>query len=415
MIKGFLSSLIVAAMFFAAGGISIAILGTNRPTYTYETASVEWDGQVVMIDEDVSGEKTWYFDDVTDIYNITVYSENVKTYIAPSADGKLSIRVRTDGWKNVSVKAERPYNDHLELTVGGEKLGGFITIGDNGGTVTVYVPDKVYASLMLDVGSGSLSARGIKAENNKFDISSGNFEYEQAAGFTAHDLGLDLGSGTARIANAASDSYKINMGSGTFDISGLTGSGLLDIGSGSGTMEFARRTSGYDQLKLGSGKLTVYIPDDTRADISTDIGSGSVSVNCCGISQNLRDDSHITLNGGSNGELTFRVDLGSGKVEFRDSSVYKRPNMFSDFPGTDLTASVESYAEQDNNSGFEAAIGEAHITEASDLDVILSSGFNTEFIGSVTALEATNFDPDIRYAWGITETTPYRQYIAAVC
>lgn len=161
MLKGFLGSLVAAALFFAAGGISIAMLGTNTPIYTYETASVVWDGQVVMIDEEVAGEKTWYFDDVTELNSISVSSSGVKTYIAPSADNKLSVRVRTDGWKNVSVNAQRPYNEHLDLSVGGEKLGGFISIGDNSSTVTICVPDKVYANLYLDLDTGSLEARGI--------------------------------------------------------------------------------------------------------------------------------------------------------------------------------------------------------------------------------------------------------------
>ena len=387
MIKGFLSSLIVAAMFFAAGGISIAILGTNRPTYNYETASVEWDGQVVMINEDVSGEKTWYFDEVTDIYNITVCSENVKTYIAPSADNRLSVQVRTDGWKNVSVRAERPYNESLELSVSGEKLGGFISFGSNGGTVTICVPDKVYSSLNLDIDTGVLAARGIKASRNVFNVGSGSFEYEQASGYTADRMELDMGSGSVKIANAAAGTYKINMGSGSFDISGLTGSGTLDIGSGSGTMEFARRVSGYDQLKLGSGKLTVYIPDDTRADLSTDIGSGTVSVNCCGISQNIRDDSHITLNGGSNGELTFRVDLGSGKVEFRDSSAYNRPDMFSDFPNSGDTAAGVTLTEQENSTGF--AVAESDIVIADTM-----FGEATGYYSNVTPLYGEQFAVD---------------------
>ena len=389
MIKGFLASLIVAALFFAAGGISVVILGTNTYTYTHteEVASVGWDGDSLLIDEAVTGEKTWYFDDrVSEIDSIAVYSGSVKTCILPSKDNRLSVAVQTDGWKNISIKAERQNEEHLELSVSGEKLGGFISFGSNGGTVTISVPDKVYTNLRLDVDSGVLAARGIKATANMFNVGSGTFEYEQAEGFTAYRMELDMGSGSAKIANAASESYKINMGSGSFDISGLTGSGMLDIGSGSGTMEFARRVSGYDQLELGSGKLTVYIPNDTRADLSTNIGSGSVSVNCCGISQNIRNDSHITLNGGSNGELTFRVDLGSGKVEFRDSSVYKRPDMFSDFPSTDDAVSGEALAEQNNNnSGFEMASG-YYITDADAEIGEVTDSFDAYLIGSVTVL-----------------------------
>lgn len=414
MLKGFLGSLIAAIVFFTAGGISIAFLGKNDPRYTYETASVEWNGQVLMIDEDVTGEKTWYFDDcANDIYNITVYSGDVKTYIAPSADNRLSVKVRTDGWKNVSVKAERPYNECFELSVSGEKLGGFITLGDNNSTVTVYVPDKVYEYLYLDVDSGALEARGIKARSNTFDVGSGRFEYEQSEGYTADSLTLVMGSGSVKIANAASTVFKINMGSGSFDIGGLTGMGDIYIGSGSGKAEFASANSNHNLFTLGSGKLTVYIPDSTRADLHTDVGSGVVSVNCCGVSQNIHDDSHVTFNGGSNDEHSFHVDLGSGKVEFLNSSEYKRPNMFSDFPNSGEVVSGIAFAEQDNNSGFDATISSVQIAEATDLDVIPSDSFNAEFIGSVTMLEADGYAADTaEYVWGTTETTLYRQYIS---
>ena len=395
MLKGFLGSLVAAALFFAAGGISIAILGTNKPHYTYETASVEWggeagNGEVVMINEEVVGEKVWYFDDVSELSSIAVHSSGVKTYIAPSADNRLSVRVRTDGWKNVSVDAECPYNEHLDLSVAGEKLGGFISLGDNSSTVTICVPDKVYANLDLDLDTGSLEARGIRASGNMFDVGSGSFEYEQAAGFTADSLTLDMGSGSVKIVNAASTRFKIDMGSGNFDISGLTGFGKIDIGSGNGTAEFAMITPGSDVFHLGSGKLTVYIPDNTRADLHTDIGSGVVSVDCCGISQNIRDDSHITLNGGSNEDNSFRVELGSGKVEFRNSSEYKRPDMFSDFPNSSDIVYGAAFAEQNNNSSGFGAVDEINITETmldTEHDYSTQSSSSAEFTGNVTIVE----------------------------
>lgn len=401
MIKGFLGSLIAAALFFAAGGITILLFGKNQRTTYYETASVEWNDEVVMIDEEVIGEKTWYFDDVTGLSSISVSSSGVKTYIAPSADNTLSVRVKTDGWKSVSVNAECPYNEHLDLSVEGEKLGGFITLGDNSSTVTICVPDKAYASLYLDLNTGSLEARGIKAGSSTFNVGSGSFAFDQGEDFTADRMELIMGSGSVKIANAASDTYKINMGSGSFNISGLTGTGRIDIGSGSGTAEFSMREYANDIFDLGSGKLTVYIPETTRADLYTDIGSGVVSVDCCGVSQNIHDDSHITLNGGSEAH-SFHVDLGSGKVEFLGSSEYKRPEMFSDFPYIG-----EALAEQDNNnSGFEMAVGSVYIAQTVPADEIADS-IDSELIGSVTAIEE---DSAVGYQWGATETTLYGPY-----
>ena len=387
MLKGFFGALIAAIILFAAGGVTIAIFGKNDVRYTEEFASVTWGGGH-LIDESVSGEKTWYFDtEMTDIYGIVVNSSDVKTYIEPSADNRLSVRVQTDVWRGVSVKAENRNNECLELNVSGEKLGGFISFGSSNGTVTICVPDKIYANLGLNVGSGLLEARGIKAASNMFNVGSGRFEFEQSEGFTASSLDLDMGSGSVKIANAAAESFKIVMGSGNFDISGLTGTGRIEIGSGSGTAEFAKRYSANNIFDLGSGKLTVYIPDDTKADLYADIGSGTVSVNCCGISQTLHDDRIILLNGGSNNALSLYVYLGSGKVDLRNASEYKRPDMFSDFPNTGNTPSGEAVAEQDNNSGFGAAVGGVYITEYA-AGVIPADRLDAELISSVTTIEA---------------------------
>ena len=386
MLKGFFGALIAAIVLFAAGGVTIAIFGKNNILYTEEFASVTWGGGH-LIDESVTGEKTWYFDtEMTDIYSILVNSSDVKTYIEPSADNRLSVRVQTDVWRGVSVEAENRNNECLELNVSGEKLGGFISFGSSNGTVTICVPDKIYANVSLNVGSGSLEARGIKAASNMFNVGSGRFEFEQSEGFIANSLDLNMGSGSVKIANAAAESFKIVIGSGKFDINGLTGSGKVDIGSGSGILEFARRFSAQNTFSLGSGKLTVYIPDDTQADLYADIGSGTVSVNCCGISQTLHDDRSILLNGGSNA-LSLYVYLGSGKVDLRNASEYKRPDMFSDFPDTGNTPGGEAVAEQDNNSGFGAAVGGVYITEYA-AGVIPADRLDAELISSVTTTEA---------------------------
>lgn len=338
MIKGFLGSLIAALVLFAAGGISVAILGTNELEDRKEVEMINWNEHgKKLINERITGEKTWYFDERTDIREIAVDSSNVKTYIAPSKDNKISVSVRTNGWKVVSVKAEQndPFDGRLNLSVSGNTFGNFVFFGGNNGTVIICLPDVIYDKLAIDLGSGTLEARDIGAKVNKFDVGSGYFEYSQKAGFTADTLKLDMGSGSVKIANAAANEYDIEMGSGKFDINGLTGSGEIDIGSGKGKAEFAEVGTGDSVFDLGSGKLEVYIPEDTKADFYTAIGSGSVSVDCCGVSETLRDNGHIRLNGGNGDEkITLRAELGSGKAELLNSSNYEKPDMFEDFPKT---------------------------------------------------------------------------------
>lgn len=365
MFRVFIGSLVTAIVLFAVGGISVLLLGRNERQHTSLVTEVDWVSEDnELINETFTGDRTWSFTDVTDIYRIEIVTSGAKTYLAPSDNGELCIKGQSSGWNELAIEAEYTEDGGLYVTVGRDGFGNFILTGGNSGSVTILVPDEVYALLSVDLKTGSFSARGIGSLDNRFDVGSGSFELEQKEGFEADRLVLDLGSGTAKIANAAAAYYDIDMGSGNFDVSGLTGYGEIYIGSGSGTAHFARIDKYQTLLDLGSGHLTVYIPEDTRGDLYTDIGSGSVTVNCCGISQKLTDDSHITFNGGSNNDVVFRADLGSGKIELRNSSEYTPPDMFEDLRTDEVSeastpvadATMSSSSVTGDTSGFEPSI-----------------------------------------------------------
>ena len=391
MFKGFIGSLIAAIVLFAAGGITVALYGTNPWQSTHAIEELEWnDGGYGAVDETFTGERKWYFGRLEGVRHISVNSSSAKTYIAPSSDETLTVYAQSNEWKKLTVRATYS-GGVLDITVDGSEFGNFIFNAGNSGTVMITVPDMIYDSLSLQVGSGTLSARGIAAELNDFDVGSGTFEYEQKQGFSAELIQLDMGSGSSKIANAACDTYNILMGSGSFNISGLTGSGRVDIGSGSGTAEFFE-VNGGNLFDLGSGKLSVYIPGNTRADLFTQIGSGIVTVDCCGVSERITGDQQIALNGGSGSEVvSITADLGSGKVELLDASKYQKPDMFSVFP-------IEEAVED----GFGIVSG-VTITDA--------DGYNSgaEYIGSVATIVPQD-DVDL---WFITgDTALCEQYTA---
>lgn len=350
MIKGFLGSLIAAAVLFAAGGISVAVLGKNDYDATdWDTAYVDLDdGGAMLINEKISGSKTWYLTDCSDVREINISAADVKTYVTSTDDDRISISVKSNDWKNIPIKVYRNDPDDGRLDIAINRNVTLFSYSFNGsGTVIIGLPNVIYDKLELELGSGTLEARDIKAKKNEFDVGSGKFEFLQSAGFTADKLELDMGSGTVKIANAAADEYEIEMGSGKFDISGLTGSGEISIGSGKGIAQFAEVGKGKNVFDLGSGSLDVYIPEDTKANLRTEIGSGSVSVDCCGVSQTCKGDSRIGLNGGDE-ERTLLADLGSGKVSLFNSSKYDSPEMFGDFPKKLVfTSPVEAVVDQD--------------------------------------------------------------------
>ena len=385
MIKGLLGSLIAAIVLFTAGGITVALFGTYPYEYSELIEELEWNGGSGTLNERFTGERTWYFNELSDITELRVETSGAKTYIAPSKDGLLVISAQSNDRKEILVEAEF-YDGKLRVAVGGHEFRNFIFDAGNNGTVMISVPDTVYERLTVDVGSGSLAARGIGAKDNMFDVGSGSFEFEQKSGFAADHMELDMGSGSVRIGNADARSFKIDMGSGTFNVSGLTGSGEIFIGSGSGTAEFSKIDPEYafNRFNLGSGKLSAFIPGDTKGDLQTDIGSGVVSVNCCGVSKNIYDDTQIPLGGGSDGNVTFFADLGSGKVELRDRSEYNKPDMFGEFPAWEFSV---------------AAAEQIDVIEAT---VVGGENDNSGsvLIGSVTYAEFGTYKSDLDYATG---------------
>ena len=329
MIKGFIGALISAIVLFAAGGITVVLFGRNEPNITAYVESVDYSTQGGSVHDSVTGEKTWQFGSM-ELGAVRIHSSNVKTFIAPSEDGSLSITAQTDGWKSIEVDLEVD-GYWLDLTVSGGWFGGSVSFGGDNGTVLVSLPDRLYDELTLELGSGKLESRGLAARVNVLDVGSGTFEFEQKAGFSSEILNLHMGSGSVKMTNAATAEYNISMGSGSFVITGLDGQGLIDIGSGKGEVKYTE-VVGYNTFDLGSGSLDVYIPEDTRAEVCADIGSGSITVDCCGVRERLSDDSRVSLNGGSGDETMLNCDLGSGKIEFRNASDYGEPDMFGDFP-----------------------------------------------------------------------------------
>ena len=271
------------------------------------------------------------------------------------------MKTKGKGSASVTVAESRDGEGCLGISVRGNTTfqGTFIGINSKDVEVTIGLPDAIYDSLELDLGSGELRAADIKAYNALIEVGSGNLAYEQAGDFTADGfhcdvssgslkadnirsseavlelssgkleytqardhhadmLDISIGSGKLTAANADAREYSIDMGSGSFEVSGLTGSGEIDIGSGKGVAEFAEISSNGNEIDISSGKLDVYVPRGCSTQIDAEISSGSVSIDCCGVTDKLTEDEKVWLGGG--GE--FSVSVSSGKVSFLDSKSY---------------------------------------------------------------------------------------------
>ena len=229
--------------------------------------------------------------------------------------GDAEIDTYVDG-ETLNVEIE---NHNIDIVAFFERFAKAIETGEGweelfgSETLVIGVPERIYDEVNLNLGSGNVTIDGVDALSNYFNIGSGAFTYN-GTGVACEELYLNMGSGKAVMNNAACGSYSIEIGSGVFEIYGITGSGSFEMGSGSGTLGFSDVIN-YNSLEIGSGSLKVALPDNTSAEISADIGSGSVHVDACGQNTRLRDGNKITLGGGES-ENEISVDLASGSVRF---------------------------------------------------------------------------------------------------
>lgn len=356
MIKGFFVSLIVSAAFFAAAWISASVLGT-RSLGAKEFEDMELFKEAsklteVVAENKVTGEMDWEFELRG---TVGIVSSGADTRIKRTSGDKITLTVKAKDHRSATVTAAECVDrgGYLGICVHGNM--GFFGMGDI--EVEIGLPDSVYsgielelgsgklnatdiraasavldissgtmeyaqaadfeaASFRADIGSGKLNASDIRAAKSELDIGSGKIEYAQAAGFCADELEVNIGSGSVEVTNADTRKYEINMGSGKFDVSGLTGTGEINIGSGKGVADFAAIDPRGSVIDISSGSLEVYVPRGGSAQIEADISTGSVAIDCYGVSEKLTKDGRIRLGEGGG---KFTVDISSGKVSFLDS------------------------------------------------------------------------------------------------
>lgn len=349
MVKGIISSLIAAVVFFAAGGISAAILGTKEGAYSMWYNSIkELDRS--LLNTSVTDSGSWEFDGHK---IIKIGSSSIKTLVEPADGDKITLSVSTDSRKvHVSV-SESENSEEIAISVGYSSMFSFFGAFWSDSEAVIGLPKEVYDKLETDTGSGTMTIKDISAKENEFDVSSGKLEFTQKADFTAERIDLDMGSGSANISGnantyiieissgsanvngsandlnidigsgsltmdtAKTEKFNIGMSSGKFEINGLSGSGEIDVASGKGTAHFTNAAEiDGSEFDISSGSLTVYLPADTNAEINGDVSSGSIVVDCCGVDEKIRDDDRVIL---GNGGAKISADVSSGKISFLDN------------------------------------------------------------------------------------------------
>ena len=308
-------------------GVSLAVLGTKD--VVTDTGSAVPDGTLIEATDNIeSYEINKPFDRIdidTAFYDVTIIqsvdADKVSIVVERPDDASFTndFTAKVSG-NTLSLTSSKIWGKGLEQFW--KNLAHSIANGDFSDTfsaarVTVTIPEKLYKSLDIDLGSGSLTVMELTADDINIDMGSGALRYYGRDRFTADRLTFSMGSGKAETYSLGAREYDIDIGSGAFDLNGLCGTGEFDMGSGSGTLGFAEY-SGDGEFDIGSGSLTIALPQDANADIDASLGSGKLVINACGVDlPPIKGSSNITL---GKGGAALDITVGSGRVNVQNTS-----------------------------------------------------------------------------------------------
>ncbi len=418
MKKLFFSAIPICLVSFILFGISTAILGTKSRSYA--------DNSAYVVPDD-GGSNTSYIDETTERGEwtlnaavrpaVTLHTSGVNAYVIQSGDDDIHMRVASNNGSYVHVNAYT-YGDmlHIEVCPPNVIFDGTIDFGKifwmddifHGSPdteVIIAFPKLIYEALYIEHGSGTLMVDGFNSKYNDFDIGSGKFEFSKSEQFTADMFKVDVGSGSAVISNMQTERYDIDLGSGKYNFNGLSGYGEINMGSGNGSIAYSKFHEEYDDgsdvcdLNMGSGTLNLYFPDDSGCLLYTEIGSGSVNINAYGIEKKLTqnsDDEELIIGDNDNYQY-YNINMGSGKVNIRNTSEYTMPTLFDGRPDLGKISEITGiFISTDGEAAFSSSFSSINADVIEQTGVITIPEESANASGSLSnVIVATTSVPEV--------------------
>ncbi|PAV27947.1 hypothetical protein CIL05_18930 [Virgibacillus profundi] len=255
----------IALLFLLVGGIgSIITFNFTEPTSVAEAKEV----------------------DDTNITAIDIQSNNERVEIIPAKDQKIRIELSgrsNDKKKNLSVE-ENGNTLFIQTDNQNHKLFNFGFFTESL-TLTVYLPEKLYDTLIVEIDNGSLEAEALNIKDIKAASKNGRIDMENI---------------TAETVQVKTDNGKIALSQVEGEITGKTSNGAISL-----------ETKSLDQpleLETDNGSIKVQTekePTNAIFDVRTD--NGSVKV--------FGDSNWETVVGNGDNLIKLKTDNGSIRVE----------------------------------------------------------------------------------------------------
>ncbi|SFC30517.1 DUF4097 family beta strand repeat-containing protein [Ruminococcus albus] len=183
--------------------------------------------------------------------------------VLPSSDDR--VHIEGDVPKNYTLK-ESGGTLLVDLHSGWNLNFGFLDLDKTTVDATLYLPDKEYEMVELDVGAGEITVNDIKCKKASFETGAGELT---AKGINCTgEVKVDIGAGDIKFTHSVTGGLDVDIGAGDFEYSGeVNGDIDVDCGVGDCDIELTNSKSEYDKkysvtYDKGIGDVTVEFKND---------------------------------------------------------------------------------------------------------------------------------------------------------
>lgn len=235
---------------------------------------------------------------------------------SPSRSRLHTLEIRRDGqgaesWADVVVAVPAGRRVALHLVAGEAAVRDV----DARLELDVYqagvITERTRGTLRVDAGSGAVSVADAQGDL-ELDTGSGNVALSRVRGAS---LRVDAGSGALRGSDVDADVVDLDLGSGNAELQRVR-SRALRVDGGSGNVDVGL-LEGVEDVKLdvGSGSVTLRVPERFGATLSVESGSGGIDSELP-IADSRREQGQLTGRIGD-GRARIVIETGSGSVRLR--------------------------------------------------------------------------------------------------
>lgn len=205
--------------------------------------------------------------------NITTVSEVVdlgKTDSVKIDMGAGKLEVRTSSDNSIHIEGNVPKNYVIkesggtllvDLDTGWNINFNIFDIGSSTVNAVLYLPEKEYKKLDLEVGAGEITVSDIKCKEASFDSGAGEITADGI--YCTGKVKVDIGAGDITLTDSAAGGLDVDIGAGDFNFDGEV-NGDIDVDTGAGDCEIALTNNEEEFNKKYS--------------IDTDTGVGDVKI-----------------------------------------------------------------------------------------------------------------------------------------